>query len=1266
MELDAFGFFQASGAFALEKRTETFQLNDGVISEDPTKAKKATEITTDLLTIGGSGIDAFAGINGGTDNAIGLNLTEVDFGLALMTEVLAEGSTATARSFSTLKANAGSVSFIGIDDLTASATDLSVEINRGIPGTVATPDLVVDHGGRQLDVLAGPDSTITLDADGSLGELTRASGQLELNVFNFVTLQGFLSLEKSSKTVTLQAVGTDDAVQVAVDALTVGGKGVSAFVGVNGGYDEEGALNAEAKGLALSNSEFALALLSSKADATRTWTSLQATAGALSFVGIEGLTAKASDISVAINKANKADANGLAVDQVVDYAGAGATALAVKTGTDSSKTFSLEGSEGKQIKAAANLDIDLFGFFSVKGGVAVEQRSQNVTLSDGSTIQSADLITIGGNRLDAFAGVNGGYDDTTGLLASDAVGLSLGQVNFGLALIDDPKDATRSFTSLQATAASAEVKGIAGLTVKVQDLLVNINQGITLAAEQAQSIKVNTQLKLEVPQDLVGTLSFSQTANAVAGYAADSATVTIGQTSTNADITAALTAALESLEGIGAGNVSVTGNRAEGYTLEFIGTLSGKNIADLSVSATPATITTSQSTQAQANAGVNEVKQVTLQALREAPAPVTVTIGTDTQGLAGVNERNEIIFTSPNTAGNYTVFLVADGIVLQTTAGVEGLSELQRLSLTGDTTATPSTVTASVTTLAQGNASAKVNEGYQITFKKQFGYQGFKLYFVDNPVLSTTWDYRNNAENTSETIAQLKAAYAQLLNGYAGKTVTTADISVSVDTSYSKTGNRYNVSFIGNLAGINVKGIGMRSEADSFSNVNTRNGVSGESEIQRVLVKSAAAGSFTLSLTHNSQTYTTTGINYGANAATVRYALNAALGSAGNVEVTGTATDGYQITFGGALSGTNLADLVVSTSQSAPSGSFTLSYNGQTTSAINYSTDGAKLAKAVQTALSALSTIGAGNMAVSYNAGQSTSDLLGLDIRFTGSLANSNAAQISVNATGLSNAAASMRTIAAGVSNTNQVQTVTLGTDAQTDGYTLSLTYLGQSYSTALIAGNASQAQIQSAVNAAFGQIAGAQFTVSKTGANVAISASGSLSGQNLNLINLQAKGALASGSSITKGFVVGNTTQNAANLKAAFAELLNTDAANISVSYDSSYRAGQRYVLSFVGALAGTDIADKGISVAGTQVAYKLLADGQAGVGEVQTISIDRDTTPARPTPALISPWAQTRPWCKPPCGQPRPATTALWVLWARSRSRAALMLIAQALPAP
>ena len=44
--------------------------------------------------------------------------------------------------------------------------------------------------------------------------------------------------------------------------------------------------------------------------------------------------------------------------------------------------------------------------------------------------------------------------------------------------------------------------------------------------------------------------------------------------------------------------------------------------------------------------------------------------------------------------------------------------------------------------------------------------------------------------------------------------------------------------------------------------------------------------------------------------------------------------------------------------------------------------------------------------------------------------------------------------------------------DALAQGFRLTLTHQGQTYTTALIAGNASAAQVQTAVNAAFGPIA--------------------------------------------------------------------------------------------------------------------------------------------------------------------------------------------------
>ncbi|MBV5303673.1 MAG: hypothetical protein JZU70_05680, partial [Chlorobium sp.] len=984
LELDLFGFFQVSGGFAIEKRSESFMLNDGVVSEVPADAKAATEINAELLTIGGSGIDAFAGMNGGTADAIGLNLSKVDFGLALITEVVADDAPAgtTARSFTTLKANAGEISFVGVEGLTASATELSVEINRGIAGTSGNADLVVDYSGRQLDVLAGPDATVTLDSDGSLGELTRAIGTLDINLFNFVSLNGNFTVESSSKEVHLAGADAATAGEVVqTDMLAIGGSNISAFVGLNGG-------SADAIGLQLTNAEFGLALFSSKETPTRSWTSLQASADELSFVGLEGLTASADTITISINQAGKDG------DKVIDYAGANSTSLAIQTSQTDPLTLSLEGSEGETIKAAGNLDIDLFGFFSVKGGFAVEQRSQEVTLSDGSVIKAAELITIGANEVDAFAGINGGYNDTTGILNGEAMGLSLGTVTFGLALIGDPDDTTRSFTSLQATAGSASVVGIEGLTMRVNDMLVNINQGITLVAEPAKTIKVNTELKLAIPQELVGTLTFNRAAGT--GYSADTAAVTITSTMTNDELLTALKLALESLDGIGAGNVTVTGNRYDGFIIEFINSLSGVNISDITVTAASAEVTYGVSTKTAANAGVNEVKEITITALREAPAPVSVTVSTETNGLAGVNEGNELIFTTPKSAGSYTVYLVADGLVQQTTTGVTGVSEVQRLSLTGDTTAQAGTATTTVTTVQEGSGSATVNERYEVTFKQEFGYQGFKLYFVDNPVLSPTWTYRNNAKDTADTIGQLKAAYAELLKSYTGGTADTSVIQVTVDTTYKGAGNRYTIEFIGTLAGVNVKGIGMRSEAGTFSNVNTRNGAAGTSEVQRVVVSATGAGNFTLSLTQGTQTYTTDGIAYGSNAATVRYALNAALGSAGIVEVTSSTKGDYLVTFGGALASTDVATLVATPVTAAPGGSFKLTFGSETTQNISYSSDGATLARRVQTALATLTAIGSGNVKVSYNVGQSNESLVGLDIRFTGTLASTNVSGVTV------------------------------------------------------------------------------------------------------------------------------------------------------------------------------------------------------------------------------------------------------------------------------
>ncbi|MEI7785530.1 MAG: hypothetical protein WCK08_14170, partial [Betaproteobacteria bacterium] len=1193
LDLDVFGFFQVAGQLAIERKDSELTLNDGVTSDDPLKARAATLLQADVLTVGGSGLDAFAGINGGTEQRMGLALKDVDFGLALITERLPAGSTATARSFTSLKATAGELAFVGVEGVQASASDLMVEINRGIPGTGAASDLVVDYSGVQLEVMAGSrGQTVVLDTDGSLGELARAAGNVKLDLFGFVSLSGELAFESSQRSVKLFGGET-----VATDALLVGGTGIDAFVGVGSGQ-------ADAIGLQLSDAEFGLALLAASNDASRTWTSFQATASSLSFVGIEGLTASATGISVFINQAGKTG------DKVVDYGWKNAddtslgrqTALSIPTGTSSTLTLSMAGSEGEIIKAAAGLDLDLFGFFSVKGNFAVEQRSQQVVLSDGSVIKQADLITIGASDVDAFAGVRAGQDD--------AIGLKLGQVNFGLALITDPDHPGRHFTSLQANAASAEVKGIDSLTAEVQNLLVNINQGVSLPAEQAFDTKTNTRLKLSVPAGFTGRLSL--------GDGAGTQDVEVGAFMSDAELIAAVGAALGSLSAVGgSANVRVTGGRDEGYSIEFMGALAGRAVNGISVTATPAATTITVTEAQAAQAGVNEVKQVRLVAVREAPAPVSAKVEVQTPGQAGVNESNGLVFTTPSVAGQYNVFFVADGSVSQTQSAVAGVNELQRLSISGDLNAKPAS-TAEVSTVAQGLGGA-VNERYSVTFTNTFGFQGFKLYMLDKPVTTATWKYANDAKDTAKTIAQLKAAYVEMF-ATNGRTVAASDIQVTLDAGYKGAGHRYLVEFVGSLAGQDIGRTGMISEVRTYSYLHQEDGSAGQAEVQNVQLKTTGTGSFTFSLVQGGKTYTTTGLNYGANAAAVRYALNAALGNDGSVDVSSSQTGNYLVTFGGALQGKNLNPLTValSDSQAAPSGSFTLSLGGQTSRNISYTGDGVALAARVQTELARLSNVGAGNVKVSFNPAQSNTGSLGLDIEFVGSLAGKNIDALSLSTTALTNASASVRTVQAGVSGQVQEQWVVLGNQALDKGYRLSLTHEGKTYTTAVIAGNASQAQIQAAVNAAFGQISGAAITVTLGQVGTAsqdtflLAMGGSLAGQNLNGVALQADRAGATGSSVSRNFVVGNSAANIANLKSAYAALLNghqgiaVTAADIDVAYSRS-SAGERYVVSFVGALAGVDIDPKGIGIASTELDYTLLTNGAPAVAEVQRLSLDR-----------------------------------------------------------
>ena len=367
----------------------------------------------------------------------------------------------TQREWVTLQATAEDVVFEGVavDGVTIDVDTLSIEINRD------DDDSLVNYAIQPLTVTTGPTTTLTFNMDAADGELLRASGNLTLELYNFFQVSGGFAIEKSSRTVKVykddgDPLTIDDNTDVNVDLLTIGGNNVSAFAGLNGG-------TLQALGLSLTGVEFALALLSEKTGAHRQWVSLQATADDVSFVGIDGITVSVDTLSIEINRDDD--------DSLVNYA---AQSLTVITGPSTDLTFNMDGEDGELLRASGNLTLELFNFFYVNGGFAIEKSSEtvkvykddgNLLTTDDNTNVDVDLLTIGGYNVSAFAGMNGPASN------ADALGLSLTGVEFALALLSEKTGTQRQWLSLQGTADDVSFVGIDGITVSVDTLSIEVN-----------------------------------------------------------------------------------------------------------------------------------------------------------------------------------------------------------------------------------------------------------------------------------------------------------------------------------------------------------------------------------------------------------------------------------------------------------------------------------------------------------------------------------------------------------------------------------------------------------------------------------------------------------------------------------------------------------------------------------------------------------------------------------------------------------------------
>ena len=164
-------------------------------------------VSTRVLSVGGTGLDAFAGVGGPYmrdgvvvhDDAIGLNLSGVEFGLALFSAKSGQPAAA-GLSWTALRARAAEVSLVGVQDVTMAVRDIDVAINlvAGVPTAFDADLKVIDFSSAALPVPTGTGRSLALQMDGDQGRLVRASADVSLGVADFFQLEGSIGFERST------------------------------------------------------------------------------------------------------------------------------------------------------------------------------------------------------------------------------------------------------------------------------------------------------------------------------------------------------------------------------------------------------------------------------------------------------------------------------------------------------------------------------------------------------------------------------------------------------------------------------------------------------------------------------------------------------------------------------------------------------------------------------------------------------------------------------------------------------------------------------------------------------------------------------------------------------------------------------------------------------------------------------------------------------------------------------------------------------------
>jgi autotransporter-associated beta strand protein len=444
---------------------------------------------------------------------------------------------------------------------------------------------------------------------------------------------------------------------------------------------------------------------------------------------------------------------------------------------------------------------------------------------------------------------------------------------------------------------------------------------------------------------------------------AGQSTGSLSATATAAQVQSALNS-LSTIGGVG-GSVTVTLN-AGVYTITFGGTFAGYNVPSMTASGSGGTTATAATSTDGGPIIANEEQVVT----------VTGNSGNFTLSFNGQ--------TTASLAANATAAQIQTALNNLTTIGgvngsvtVAGSNGVYNVTFGGDLRGQDLPL---MTAAGSGGAKASVAafaDGYGITVEnQQLGVANASGSYTLTFAGQTTSSLAFNA-----TAAQVQSALNALSNiGGIGGSVVVTQPPLPV----------YTVDFGGPNVGTNQPQITAQGSGGASVNVTTvSDGAKVVTSEVQVIHITGTTGSFTLSFTNGSTTSTTSSITNGASASTVQSALNNLQSIRGNfgpprasVSVSKSGTD-YTVTFnGGNLNGVNVNSIsgtgtggtsvsVTTTTDGSTTtthevqritvngsaGTFTLSFNGDTTGSLAYNST----AQQVQDAINQLNGVSNGS-----------------------------------------------------------------------------------------------------------------------------------------------------------------------------------------------------------------------------------------------------------------------------------------------------------------